>query len=82
MPILNSGMGKEAAEPFSGETVVETASRASSLWCEGTMEVGRERRRYLPGFDILAGTREECQGVEGVALIAGLDEGTGEVAEL
>jgi hypothetical protein len=33
-------------------TVVETASRASSRWCEGTIEVGRERRRYLLGLDI------------------------------
>lgn len=54
VPILNSGMGKEDVDPFSGETVVDTASRASSRWCEGTMEEGRERRRYLLGLDILA----------------------------
>ena len=32
VPILNSGIGNGAVEPLSGETVAETASRASSRW--------------------------------------------------
>jgi hypothetical protein len=35
------------------------ASKASSRWCEGVMEEGRETRRYLVDLDIMAAVREE-----------------------
>lgn len=73
MPILNSGIGKEVVEPLSGETVVETASRASSRWCEGTMEFGRERRMYLLGLDMIDYVFGEFKGLRrGLGAVSGL----------
>jgi hypothetical protein len=50
--------------PLSGEMVAEMASSASSRWWDGTMEVGREMRRYFVILDIAAEISENRNGCQ------------------